>query len=127
VDAAAIVDAFLPELDERPRSTVERLTEVILGELPDAQAERKWGRLTITRHSDWHHWICAIAPSKTAVKLVIHKGTLLADPHDAMEGDGRYTRTISFEAPDQIDPGVVGPILREAASRQREMLPGESG
>jgi hypothetical protein len=123
MDQRAIIDTYLPDLDEGWRPTVERLIEVILGELPDAQHERKWGQLTFTRAGDWHHWICAVSPTKQAVKLVIHKGALLADPHGAMEGDGRYTRTIRFRAPDEIDPDVVGAILREAAARQTEMLP----
>jgi hypothetical protein len=126
MDAAATVDEFLPDLDPSRRSIAERLIEIILGGLPDAQAERKWGRLTFTREGDWHHWICAIAPTKTAVRLVIHKGALLADPHEAMEGDGRYTRSICFEDADEIDPDVVAPILLEAALRQHEMLPDDS-
>jgi hypothetical protein len=56
---------------------------------------------------------------------MIHNGALLADPHQAMEGNGRYLRTISFRAPDEIDPEVLAPILREAAARQTEMLPSE--
>jgi hypothetical protein len=54
---------------------------------------------------------------------VIHKGAMLADPHRAMEGSGRYTRSIRFRTPDEIDPRVVVPILRQAAERQTEMLP----
>ncbi len=118
----AIVDQYLPDLDQRWRPTAERLVEVILGELPDAQHERKWGQLTFTREADWHHWICAIAPTRKAVKLVIHKGAMLADPQGAMEGTGRYTRAIPFRAPDEINTHVVAPILREAAARQTEML-----
>jgi hypothetical protein len=104
---------------------VERLVAVILGELPHAEHDRKWGRLTSTRDEDWHHWICALSTRKTAVKLMIHKGALLADPHEAMEGKGRYLRAIPFRAPDEINPDVVAPILREAAARQTEMLPSE--
>jgi hypothetical protein len=126
MDERAIIDTHLPDLDDRWRPTVERLIEVIFCELPDAQHERKWGRLTFTREGDWHHWIGAVSPTTKAVKLVLHKGALLADPHGAMEGGGRYTRAISFRAPDEIDPDVVGPILREAAARQTEMLPNES-
>jgi hypothetical protein len=126
MDERAIIDKHLPGLDERWRPTVERLIEVIFGALPDAQHERRWGQLTFTREGDWHHWICAVAPTKKAVKLVLHKGALLADPHGAMQGSGRYTRAISFRAPDEIDPDGVGPILREAALRQTEMLPNES-
>jgi hypothetical protein len=116
-----IVATHLPELDERSRATVERLIGLILDVLGDAQHERKWGRLTFTRQGDWHHWICAISRTKDAVKLVIHKGALLDDPHRVMEGEGRYVRAIAVRSPEQIDAGVLGPILREAAARQTEM------
>jgi hypothetical protein len=84
-----IVATHLPGLDERSRPTVERLIDLILGVLTDTQHERKWGHLTFTREADWHQWICAISPTKKAVKLVIHKGALLADPRGVMEGEGR--------------------------------------
>jgi hypothetical protein len=118
-----IIAAHLPELDERSRATVERLIEVVFDSLPDAQHERKWGRLTFTRAGHWHHWICAISATNQAVKLVIHKGALLADPQAVMKGEGRYSRTIAFRAPDEIDADVVAAILREAAARQTEMWP----
>jgi hypothetical protein len=120
-DHREIIATHLPGLDERSRSTVERLIEVVFDALPNAQHERKWGQLTFTREDDWHHWICAISPTKNAVKLVLHKGALLADPHGVMKGGGRYTRAIPFRAPDEIDAGVVAPILREAAARQTAM------
>jgi hypothetical protein len=116
-----IVATHLPELDERSRATVERLIDLILDVLPDAQHERKWGRLTFTREGDWHHWICAIYSTKNAVKLVIHKGALLADPGGVMEGEGRYSRAITVRSPEQIDADVLAPIVREAAARQTEM------
>jgi hypothetical protein len=123
MDVEAIVDKHLSDLDQEGRSTAKRLIEVILGELPDAQHECKWGQLTFTREGDWHHWICAVSTTTQAVKLVIHKGGLPADPHGAMQGQSRYSRTIRFRAPDEIDPDVVVPILREATARQKEMLP----
>jgi hypothetical protein len=119
-------DDCFPDLDDERRLTAKRLVEVILAELPDAEHERKWGRLTFTRNGDWHHWICAISPTKAAVKLVIHKGALLADHDREMEGQGRYTRSIPFKSPAEVDPKVVAPILREAAARQTEMHPGDS-
>jgi hypothetical protein len=125
VHERAIVDKHLPDLDQQWRSTVERLVALILGELAHADHARKWGQLTFTRDGDWHHWICAISPGKKAVRLMFHKGALLADPHDAMEGEGRYLRAIPFRAPDEINPDVVAPILREAVARQTEMLPSE--
>jgi hypothetical protein len=100
---------------------VERLVDLILDVVPDAQHDRKWGRITFTRRGDWHHWICAVSATKKAVKLVLHKGALLADPGGVMEGEARYSRSISFSSPEQIDADVVAPILREAAARQTEM------
>jgi hypothetical protein len=116
-----IAATHLPELDSQSRAAVELLIDLILAVLPDAQHERKWGRLTFTRAGDWHHWICAITSGKSSVKLVLHKGALLADPRGLMEGDGRYSRTIVFRPTEQIDPDVLAPILREAAARQTEM------
>jgi hypothetical protein len=116
-----IIAREFPGLEERWRPTVEGLMEVVFDVLPDAQHGRKWGQLTFTREGDWHHWICAITATKSAVKLVIHKGALLADAHGVMEGRGRYSRSIPFRSPDEIDADVVAPILREAAARQTEM------
>ena len=126
MDAQAIVERELPELDSRLLSTARRLVETVLAALPDAQHERKWGQLTFTRDSDWHHWICAVSTTKDAVKLVVHKGAMLADPQGAMQGKGRYLRAIPFREPGEVDPDVVASILREAADRQTEMLPDES-
>jgi hypothetical protein len=115
-----IIARDLPGLEERWGPTVAGLMEVVFDVLPDAQYGRKWGQLTFTCEGDWHHWICAITATKSAVKLVIHKGALLADPHGVMEGQGRYSRSIRFRSPNEIDADVVAPILREAAARQTE-------
>jgi hypothetical protein len=115
-----IITAYFPELDERLRPTVERVIDVVVEVLPDAEYERKWGRLTFTRNGDWHHWLCAIAPGRNTVRLLVHKGALLADPRGVLEGDGRYLRAITFASPDDVDAAVVAPVLREAAARQTE-------
>ena len=94
---------------------------MVLEALPDAEHERKWGRLTFTREGDWHHWICAVSATNKEVKLHLHKGALLADPSGLMRGDGQYIRTTSVQTRDEIDAEVVGGILREAASRQTDM------
>jgi hypothetical protein len=116
-----IAAAYFPTLDQRSRSAMERLIDLVFDALPAAQHESKWGQLTFTLDRDWHHWICALSPTKKAVKLIVHKGALLADPRGVMQGNGRYLRAIPFNSPDEIDADVVTPILREAAARQFEM------
>ena len=122
-----IIGLYLADLDDPWRSTAERLIEVVLGALPGAQYECKWGQLTFTRENNWHHWICAVAPTKKAMKLIIHKGALLSDSEGVMEGKGRYTRAIPFRAQEAIDADVLAPILQEAAARQTEMWPSDPG
>jgi hypothetical protein len=97
-----IVATHLPGVDERPRPTVERLIDLILGELPDAQHERNGsahlhsrGRLAPADRRDLAH--------KKAAKVVIHKGALLADPR-VMERVGRYSRAIPFRSPNRSTP-----------------------
>jgi hypothetical protein len=116
-----IVATYFPALDEWSRPTVERLIDVVVDVLPDAQHGRKWGRLTFTQNGDWHHWLYAIAPTRKGVKLLVHKGALVADPRGVLEGEGRYLRAITFTSPEDVDKDVVAPILREAAARQTEM------
>jgi hypothetical protein len=116
-----IIATYFPRLDERARSTVELLVDVVVDVLPDAEHARKWGRLTFTRHGDWHHWLCAVAAGKKSVKLVVHKGALLADPLGVLEGEGRYLRALTFASPEDVDAEVVASILREAAARQTDM------
>jgi hypothetical protein len=115
------VDEYLPDLGRELRPTASRLIEVVLGAIPDAEHERKWGRLTVTRDGDWHHWICAISATKKEVKLHIHKGALLANPGGVMKGDGQYIRAISFRTPGEIDAEIIAGILKDAAVRQTEM------
>jgi hypothetical protein len=116
-----IVDEYLPGLDQDLRASAGRLIEVVLEALPDAQHERKWGRLTFTRDGNWHHWICAVSATKKEAKLHLHKGALLANPDGVMKGDGEYIRAISVRKSDEVDAEVVAGILREAAARQTEM------
>jgi hypothetical protein len=116
-----ILIAYFQDLDEWLRPTVERLIDVVLEALPDAQYEREWGRLTFTCNGDWHHWLCAIAPGRRAIRLLVHKGALLTDPGGVLEGDGRYLRSMTFSSPEDVDPGVIVPILREAAAKQTAM------
>jgi hypothetical protein len=120
-DAAEIVDEYLPGLEPDLRATAAAAIEVVADALPDAEHDRKWGRLTFTREGDWHHWICAVSATKKGVRLHIHKGALLADPAGLMEGEGEYIRAIPFRGPDEVEAEAVASILREAVARQIEM------
>jgi hypothetical protein len=69
-----------------------------------------WAPLDLRNHS---HRECGEARDP--------QGALLADPGGVMEGEGRYSRSISLRLADEIALNVVAPILREAAVRRTEM------
>ncbi|MFI7673926.1 DUF1801 domain-containing protein [Actinophytocola sp. NPDC049390] len=79
----------------------------------------KWNRLTFTANGDWHHWVCAVAATGTAVYLVFHKGSLLADPAGLLTGDGKYTRQVPA-AQALAAPGDVAGLVRDALAHQTD-------
>jgi hypothetical protein len=82
----------------------------------------RWGRLTFTVDGNWHHWLCCVAATKKATKLVLHKGSLLDDPHALLQGSGRYLREVPLERARE-DPEGVREIVRSAVDHQTDMLP----
>lgn len=87
----------------------------------DPQEAVKWGRLTFTVGGDWHHWVCAVAVTKSAVTLVFHKGVLLADPAGLLRGTGRYVRQVDHATASGRTDAVTA-LVREAVLRQKDML-----
>jgi len=81
----------------------------------------KWGRLTFTVNGNWHHWLCAIAVTRRAVRLVFHKGSLLDDPAGLLQGQGRYVREILHDRA-AADPEAVTALVRQAIAHQTDML-----
>ena len=80
----------------------------------------KWGRLTFTIDDDWHHWVCALAVSKSGgLSLVFHKGSLLDDQAGLLEGTGAYARRVSYEQVTTHRDAVTA-MLQEAVQRQNE-------
>jgi hypothetical protein len=81
----------------------------------------KWGRLTFTVNGNWHHWLCAIAVSRRAVRLVFHKGALLDDPAGLLQGEDRYVRQIPHDRA-ATNPKAVTALVRQAIAHQTDMV-----
>jgi hypothetical protein len=121
-DPQAEVARWLSGLEPSVREGVEVLAKIVTS--ADARMEQaiKWRQLTFTVGGNWHHWVCAIAATKKATKLVLHKGALLGDPHALLEGSGRYLREIPLERARE-NPDAVREIVRSAVDHQTDMLP----
>jgi hypothetical protein len=80
----------------------------------------KWRRLTFTVDDNWHHWLCAVAVGKQGVSLMFHKGALLDDPQQVLEGEGRYLRRIPFDVAVR-NPQAVTACVRQAIVHQTDL------
>ncbi|RIQ35929.1 DUF1801 domain-containing protein [Jiangella rhizosphaerae] len=117
------IDLWLDQLPAERRTETEALADQLRDAAPgDLDEAIKWNRLTFTAGGDWHHWICAVAVNKQTVSLMFHKGVLLDDPDDLLDGGGRYLRTMPFTRARE-HPAAVAALLRQALDRQRDMLP----
>lgn len=115
------VVSFLAELDPVRRSAAETFVDLVLSSAPRFQLAMKWNRPTFTVDGNWHHWVCAVQPSKGRVSLEFHKGVLLDDPNSILVGDGKYLRRFTVNGKDAINPKLV-PIIRDAVAKQTDML-----
>lgn len=97
-------------LADRVRAADPRIAEAI-----------KWRRLTFTVDDNWHHWLCAIGVSKQGLSLIFHKGALLDDPDNVLDGDGRYLRKMPLDVA-VANPKAVAACVRQAIAHQTELL-----
>jgi hypothetical protein len=75
----------------------------------------KWRQLLYGVQGDFHHWICAIAVSKSRVTLNFHFGSLLADPEEAFRsGSSTFMRMLDFETADDVDAALIGRRIADA-------------
>lgn len=111
------------------RSTVSSTHQVIFDQLaaiahqiaPDMQNAIKWRVPTFTLNGNWHHWLFSISQTKKGVTLNFHKGWLLADPEQVLQGDGKHLRQLVFTLPEQVREEVVANLMREAIRHQTEV------
>lgn len=115
------VQAWFDRLDERVRAQAEELARITRDVDSRLEQAVKWGRITFTVGGNWHHWLCGIAATKKATKLVFHKGALLDDPEGLLVGSGRYVREVSAEEARRCPDAVRG-LVRSAIAHQTDML-----
>ncbi len=117
--ADADVQRWLAGLDAAARELAEELASIVGAADPRLERAVKWGRLTFTVGGDWHHWLCGIAVSRKATRLVFHKGVLLDDPEELLTGSGRYVRELAADLA-RRRPDAVEDLIRSAIEHQTD-------
>jgi hypothetical protein len=115
------VEEWLHKLSSVQQEQAQNLAAVVHAADETVIEAIKWGRLTFTIAGNWHHWLCAIAITKREPRLVFHKGSLLEDPANLLQGESRYLRQIPYHRA-AAHPEAVTALVREAIVHQTEML-----
>ena len=94
----------------------QMLVEIILRAAPTATAVSKYGGVLYTMKPDEKgDQFCGIFVYKNHVQLAISNIPTLKDPAGVLLGTGTTRRHLNFESPDDVDPKVHLPLLKQAA------------
>jgi hypothetical protein len=117
------IEKWMDALTPGRREQVEELSSLVRAARPDVDEAIKWNRLTFTTERNWHHWLYAVAVTRSAVSLVFHKGTLLDDPEGLLRGTARYARQIPYAQAVKRPGGVIA-LCAQAVTRQTDLIAG---
>ena len=116
VDAPALIDARIKELDDWRGETLSRLRALIKKTDPDVVEEWKWRGVPV-----WYHdgMICTGESYKSVVKLTFAKGASLSDPAGLFNSslDGNVRRAIDFREGEKINEKALSSLVRAAIAQ----------
>jgi hypothetical protein len=101
--------------DTEKKMVAQMLDELISRVAPRAATVPKYGGTLYTLKPDERDGaFCGIFGYRNHVQLAFAHGTRLNDPASVLLGGGRYRRHINFSSPDEIDPKVLLPLLKQS-------------
>ncbi|WP_247842683.1 DUF1801 domain-containing protein [Pseudomonas sp. MWU12-3103b] len=113
IDASALIDARIAELDDWRGAILGEIRKVIHQADPEVMEEWKWRGVPVWSRGGI---ICTGETYKAAVKMTFAKGAALADPaglfNASLEGNTR--RAIDFHEGDKVDEQALQALIREA-------------
>lgn len=113
IDASALIDARIAELDDWRGVILSEIRKVIHQADHEVVEEWKWRGVPVWSRSGI---ICTGETYKAAVKMTFAKGAALADPaglfNASLEGNTR--RAIDFHEGDTVDEQALKALIREA-------------
>ncbi|MEI7052102.1 DUF1801 domain-containing protein [Pseudomonas koreensis] len=113
IDASALIDARIAELDDWRGVILSEIRKVIHQADHEVVEEWKWRGVPVWSRGGI---ICTGETYKAAVKMTFAKGAALADPARLFNAslDGNTRRAIDFHEGDTIDEQALQALIREA-------------
>ncbi len=102
---------YLDTLEDWQLEVVEALLALVREQVPDAEEAIKWSQPVFSRGGPF----CYIKHAKNHVNLGFWWGVKLDDPAGALEGTGDKMRHVKVRGLEEIDPAVLGDLIRKSA------------
>lgn len=94
------VDDYLEKKNHPMHQEIQRVREIILDVHPEIEETIKWSSPTFMYKGNMASYFMN---AKKHVSLMFHKGALLEEDFDLLEGDGKEGRTAKFHGMDDIE------------------------
>lgn len=107
-------DAYERDQTPKNRAIIRALRRFVRAAAPQLTETVKWG------NGCWVAGAIPIAYAHAQAELVqfgFFNGAALKDPHELLEGTGRYVRHIKVRTAAAVDPSAFGALLKQAAQR----------
>jgi hypothetical protein len=116
------IDAFLSQYDEKVITTVLKVRDLVMKQLPGIGEELDLPARMIAYSygRKYSELICVIFPSKKGVKLGFNRGVELPDPDGLLEGTGKISRYVQIPLTGKIPAVAIRRLLKSALALYRK-------
>lgn len=115
------VDTIISEADKEQKEIIQKLFEIIEESSPNIQCAIRWRKITFGLNDDFHHWICAINPTKKYVGLSFHFGSYLTDHSNILvTKTSRFLRQIEIAKLTDINDSAIVDLINQAVDKLDE-------
>ena len=105
------LEEYINSLEDWQQEVVEALHYLVREYVPDAEEAIKWSQPVFSRGGPF----CYIKHAKGHVNLGFWWGVKLDDPAGVLEGSGEKMRHVKVRSLEEIDPDVLGDLIRKSA------------
>ncbi|MSQ06222.1 MAG: DUF1801 domain-containing protein [Dehalococcoidia bacterium] len=92
----------------------QRLRQLMLQAAPEAREAAYPGWHAIGYRHPQAGYFCGIFPYADHLKLYFEYGKFLPDPEHRLQGDGRQTRYLVIESPENIHAGYISQLVKDS-------------
>lgn len=110
------ITGFLSQYSAQVSANAMKLRGVLLDNLPDVR-EQLDVPARMVAYCYGHRYaelVCTLIPSKTGLKLGFYKGNDLPDPGQLLKGNGKISRYVEIETPEDVYSSGLIALIKAA-------------